>query len=483
MSSSSCLISSRNSYSSFIVPKPCSRELFWPGVRTLVLTCPSSGCAVMSASKVSDLNGLLLQVTILTTGTILPVSGSIKSSSIKGVIGQTFGFSQRELELGEGIVHVRRRGQVSVELILGPVVPARGDPPRATTDRFILGEIELPELVRAGRLLRERGLATLGELAALTLVVGRQDQSLIAQHPQHSRLRYPVPIMTGHRPDLPMPPRRMSRGVLHCEAPGGIARAAATAPSESARRVLSLASAARSVRAYRIVHRTSRSTCPTQCGSPRGPRRAQAALRTLLPHPDLDRSLTQRLGQLRNLSLQLLLPRRGPGLTRNQTGLASVEELALPVPDRLPRHLLPTSGLSNQHLTLKHRQHDADLLLRRDPRWTTHDDSNLSTGALQQQPTTPATKPDARHHLPAAFTTPTRTTTRTPPPPKPKTWNRSNWNQKRGAGHSVPTAAIASTSLPVRPVRTGCMRSILRTTGRRWPRCESRNWWRESQRS
>src|SRR6218665_1150371 len=224
MSSSSCLISSRNSYSSFIVPKPCSRELFWPGVRTLVLTCPSSGCAVMSASKVSDLNGLPLQVTIVTTGTILPVSGSIKASSIKGVSEQRFGFSQRELELGEGIVHVRCRGHVSVELILGPVVPARGDPPCATTDRFILGEIELPELVRAGRLLRERGLATLGELAALTLVVGRQDQSLIAQHPQHSRLRYPVPIMTGHRPDLPMPPRRMSPGVLHYEAPDSVAR-------------------------------------------------------------------------------------------------------------------------------------------------------------------------------------------------------------------------------------------------------------------
>src|SRR6218665_1551933 len=218
MSSSSCLISSRNSYSSFIVPKPCSRELFWPGVRTLVLTCPSSGCAVMSASKVSDLNGLPLQVTIVTTGTILPVSGSIKASSIKGVSEQRFGFSQRELELGEGIVHVRCRGHVSVELILGPVVPARGDPPCATTDRFILGAIELPELVGVGRLLRERGLATLGELAALTLVVGRQDQSLIAQHPQHSRLRYPVPIMTDHRPDLPMPPRRMSPGVLHGEA-------------------------------------------------------------------------------------------------------------------------------------------------------------------------------------------------------------------------------------------------------------------------
>src|SRR6218665_1115483 len=175
------------------------------------------------------------------------------------------------------------------------------------------------------------------------------------------------------------------------------ARAAATAPLEGARRVLWLASTARSVRACRSVHRTSRSTCPTQYGSPRGPRRTQAALRTLLPHPDLDRNLTQRLDQLRTLSLQLLLPRRGPGLTRNQTDLASIKELALPVPDHLPRHLLPTSDLNNQHLTLKHRQHDTDLLPRRDRRRTTHDDSNPSTRALHQQPTTPATKPDARH--------------------------------------------------------------------------------------
>jgi hypothetical protein len=56
--------------------------------------------------------------------------------------------------------------------------------------------------------------------------------------------------------------------------------------------------------------RTSRSTCPPRRGSPRGPRRAQPALGTLLPHPDLDRGLTQRLGQNRDLGLQLLLPRR-----------------------------------------------------------------------------------------------------------------------------------------------------------------------------
>lgn len=47
---------------------------------------------------------------------------------------------------------------------------------------------------------------------------------------------------------------------------------------------------------------------------PRGLRRAQAALRRLLPHADLDRRLTERLGQIRDLCLELLLARRRPGL-------------------------------------------------------------------------------------------------------------------------------------------------------------------------
>jgi hypothetical protein len=42
--------------------------------------------------------------------------------------------------------------------------------------------------------------------------------------------------------------------------------------------------------------------------------RAQAALSGLLPHPDLDRGLTQRLGQIRDLGLELLFAGREPGL-------------------------------------------------------------------------------------------------------------------------------------------------------------------------
>lgn len=66
--------------------------------------------------------------------------------------------------------------------------------------------VQLPDLVHPGRFLRECGLAPFGELAALALIVRFQDQSLVTQQPQHGRPRDPVPVMMGHRPDLPMPP-------------------------------------------------------------------------------------------------------------------------------------------------------------------------------------------------------------------------------------------------------------------------------------
>src|SRR5688572_13808022 len=44
---------------------------------------------------------------------------------------------------------------------------------------------------------------------------------------------------------------------------------------------------------------------------PRGPRRAHPVLRRLLPHPQLDRSPTQRLSQTGDLGVKLLLPPRG----------------------------------------------------------------------------------------------------------------------------------------------------------------------------
>src|SRR5699024_2947158 len=118
--------------------------------------------------------------------------------------------------------------------------------------------------------------------------------------------------------------------------------------------------------------RTSKSTCPLRCGSPRGLRRAQPALRRLLPHADLDRRLTERLGQIRNLGLKLLLPRRRTGPARRQAGLARFEEVRLPPADRLLTDLLTPSSLSARHLAGKDAQHDPRLLLHWDHWWSTH---------------------------------------------------------------------------------------------------------------
>src|SRR5918998_5649060 len=63
----------------------------------------------------------------------------------------------------------------------------------------------------------------------------------------------------------------------------------------------------------------------------RGPRRAQAPLGGLLPHPQLHRGLTEGLGQLGPLGLELLLPRPRPGLADRQARIAGLEKLALPV--------------------------------------------------------------------------------------------------------------------------------------------------------
>src|SRR5690606_40584948 len=94
--------------------------------------------------------------------------------------------------------------------------------------------------------------------------------------------------------------------------------------------------------------------------------------RGLLPYPYLDRGLTQRLGQISDLGLQLLLPRRRPRLPRDQALLASLEELRLPPTKRLLRNLLPSCGLGDRDLTGQHAQHDPQLLLSRDHRWSTH---------------------------------------------------------------------------------------------------------------
>src|SRR5690606_33140283 len=150
------------------------------------------------------------------------------------------------------------------------------------------------------------------------------------------------------------------------------APAAATAPSAAAAASPWPASAARSVRACRSACRTSRSTCPPRRGSPRGPRRAQAALRGLLPHSDLDRGFTEGLGQLLDLCLELLPPPRPAGPARGQAGLPRLEEVRLPPADRLLADPLPPRGLGDRHLASEDAQHDPRLLLHRDHWWSTH---------------------------------------------------------------------------------------------------------------
>src|SRR5690606_1392623 len=88
------------------------------------------------------------------------------------------------------------------------------------------------------------------------------------------------------------------------------APAAATGPSVGGPAALWPASAARSARARRTSRTTSKSACPPPHRSPRGPRRAQAPLSGLLPDADFEMRLPERLGQLRDLRLELLLPRR-----------------------------------------------------------------------------------------------------------------------------------------------------------------------------
>ncbi|MEV8100028.1 Imm51 family immunity protein [Kitasatospora sp. NPDC085879] len=59
-------------------------------------------------------------------------------------------------------------------------------------------------------------------------------------------------------------------------------------------------------------------------------------------------------------------------------------------------HLRPPRGLRNGHFTGQDRQHDPDLLLRRQRRRPHHDRSDSFTRQDPQE-TSPATKSDARH--------------------------------------------------------------------------------------
>ena len=70
-------------------------------------------------------------------------------------------------------------------------------------------EVQLPHLIRSGRLFRECGLAALGELAPLLLVGDGQDQALATQQPQHRGLGDDMAAVADHRPHLAVTPRRV----------------------------------------------------------------------------------------------------------------------------------------------------------------------------------------------------------------------------------------------------------------------------------
>lgn len=80
-------------------------------------------------------------------------------------------------------------------------------------------------------------------------------------------------------------------------------------------------------------------------GSPRAPRRPQVTLSALLPHPKLYASLTQRGRQVIDLCLKSLHLRvRTRAATLSEALLAALQELPLPVRDRLLRHLCTTAA-------------------------------------------------------------------------------------------------------------------------------------------
>jgi hypothetical protein len=182
---------------------------------------------------------------------------------------------------------------------------------------------------------RERGFGT---LKYERLFIDEIDDAvMLAKHAEEYRRGGPSPRSFGvPRPDAPA--RACAPTPARPHAP-----AAATDPSAGHRHAPWPASDARSARAGRTGGRTSWSTCPPGRVSPRGPRRAQPALRGPLPDPDLHRGRTQSLGQLGDLGLQLLLPGRRTGLTGRQGGLADHKEIGLPPADRLLADPLPPS--------------------------------------------------------------------------------------------------------------------------------------------
>lgn len=177
----------------------------------------------MNDSKRKDQNGPPLSVTMVTTGNSFPVSGSTGLASTSGWVAEhLLVIGQGQLDRVDRVVLVTGRPDVEGMFVLGPVVPASGQPPGPTAGGLELAEVQSPNLVRPAGLGSERDLAPLSEPTPLPLILRGQDQPLVTQDTQHTRLGEHVPVMADHRPDLPVPPRRMSQRVSANQLPGSL---------------------------------------------------------------------------------------------------------------------------------------------------------------------------------------------------------------------------------------------------------------------
>jgi hypothetical protein len=85
---------------------------------------------------------------------------------------------------------------------------------------------------------------------------------------------------------------------------------------------------ARFARACRSPDRTSWSACPPRCGSPRGRRKGQPALRGFLPHRQHDRRLTQTWVRSATSASSCSSPRRRARFPRRQGGFPASRKSA-----------------------------------------------------------------------------------------------------------------------------------------------------------
>ena len=82
------------------------------------------------------------------------------------------------------------------------------------------------------------------------------------------------------------------------------------------------------------------------------------------PDPQLDVGLTERLGEVIHLPLELFLASRpwpSRVLPSGERLVGTIEELLLPLRDRGLAHLEPPRGLHLSHLAPQDREHDLDF--------------------------------------------------------------------------------------------------------------------------